>query len=296
MPEVRKSAASVLVVCALRAEAKPLAQAMELRGTRLPGCLHAWSDRAQSLWLVAGGVGRVSAAATTAAALAFLGREFPGAWRAVNAGLAGADDPRVELGTAWQAISVQEVATGRSFFPDLCWRQDACGRAGVVTGDAPQPPGEEGVPGPQPQLYDMEAAGFWQACQLQLPSDAIQAVKVVSDHGVTAGATPDLKAMRGLWEQGLGAASAFIRAFQQVPEPPRTELPEPAREGLEALTARWKLTWSQQQGLERALLRSMLRGQEPEKALVRSLEMPPPQHARERAKRWKGLCHELVES
>lgn len=159
------------LVVALRLEAEPLAEALDLEAPA--------ADEASfpvfggsGARLVVGGVGRAAAAA----AAGYLEGRFPGEadlW--INVGLAAHRE--LPLGTVVVGHKIVEQASSRWWYPTLLLEPDLP-TATVRTVDRPM------VEPPDEAVYEMEAAGFIATALRWVTSERVAIVKVISDHGV----------------------------------------------------------------------------------------------------------------
>ena len=162
------------LVTALRAEAEPLAAALDLRRRQPP------TQPGFDLWegeeaqLVVSGVGRVASAAATAY-LGALRQDLASVW--MNVGVAA--HRQLEIGEAIVAHQLVEAATGRVWFPQLI-AEPTLPTATVCTVDRPIKSPEDD------RVYEMEATGFFATATRWASAEVVACVKVISDHGVAS--------------------------------------------------------------------------------------------------------------
>ncbi|MGQ7845550.1 5'-methylthioadenosine/S-adenosylhomocysteine nucleosidase family protein [Granulosicoccus sp. 3-233] len=158
----------VCIVTALPAESRVFIDALKLRHVALRGMrLYA----GEHYLLLQTGIGKLNAAAATAALL----QTRPDISAVINAGIAGS---AAEVGSVHLAHHVLDVASGRQWYPHLPPQRHVAQlpTASVHSVDKPVSTYTSGV------LFDMEAAGILTAACTYLSTDAVQAVKVVSDN------------------------------------------------------------------------------------------------------------------
>lgn len=98
-----------------------------------------------------------------------------------NAGLCGCSDSTVEPGTVFLIHSITEDSTGRTFYPDILYRHEFP-QAALTTYAAVKTAPDSGA-----FLFDLEAAGLYQAAIPYFPADRMWYFKIVSDHGTDSG-------------------------------------------------------------------------------------------------------------
>lgn len=158
----------VCIITALPAESRVFIDALKLRHMPLRGLrLYA----AEPYLLLQTGLGKLNAAAATAALLT----TRPDVTAVINAGIAGGT---ASQGSVHLAHHVLDVATGRQWYPHLPPQRTVAQLSthSIHSVDKPARDYTDGV------LFDMEAAGIFTAASNYLSTDAIHAVKVVSDN------------------------------------------------------------------------------------------------------------------
>ena len=160
---------------ALAVEARPLIRHFKLRKDDRPGGLPSY--RSEDTRLVISGTSKVkSAIATTWILSQRSGLEDA---VALNFGFCGCRDRSEPIGTLFLINRIRDVATGRTYYPDILFRHDLM-ESSVSTHD--RPVREERPEGTGRPLVDMEASGFFEAAARFLPPERIICVKLVSDH------------------------------------------------------------------------------------------------------------------
>lgn len=168
--EVEASPA-VFVFCALGCEAKPLITAWRLKKLTSPGLLFSiYAD--QTRVIVVSGVGKVAMAGAVGYALALFANRHP-APLLINLGIAG--HLKRPVGAVFLTHKIMDDETGRKFFPQLPFIPP-CETLSLTTYPKPQAAyvGDD--------LYDMEAAGFYEMAVKFSSSELIHVVKIISDN------------------------------------------------------------------------------------------------------------------
>ena len=158
----------VCIITALPAESRVFIDALKLRHVQLRG-LRLYAS--EHYLLLQTGIGKLNAASATAALL----QTRPDVTAVINAGIAGG---KAELGSVHLAHHVQDAASGRQWYPHLPPRRTVGHMPGssIHTVDKPDSAYTDGV------LFDMEAAGIFSAASTYLSTEAVHAVKVISDN------------------------------------------------------------------------------------------------------------------
>ncbi len=162
-----------------------------------PFKLYANSERNHGL--VISGIGRSAAAAATV----FIAERLPSesAMVFLNVGIAGSGG--FQLGSVWRIHKVSARSTGKVWYPGAM-KFTGCGSAGLVTVDQPE------LDYPGDDLFDMEAAGFFEMAAKFSPLELVQSIKIVSDNS-----KEDIKAInKHQVKQWIGDAMDIIDAFQ----------------------------------------------------------------------------------
>jgi len=165
---------SIFVFCALTCEAKPLIHAWQLR--KLPSADHPFAiyigaDRV----LVVTGVGKINMAGAMSYALALFDK--PHSPILINLGIAGQRDEA--LGTLCLAHKVTDRESGRCFYPQMPFFVP-CKTYSVVTACRPI------IDYRADEIYEMEAAGFYEIAVKFSLSELCHVLKVVSDNAQSA--------------------------------------------------------------------------------------------------------------
>lgn len=158
----------VCIITALPAESRVFIDALKLRHVPLRG-LRLYAN--ESCLLLQTGIGKLNAAAATAALL----QTRPDVTAVINVGIAGG---LAALGSVHLAHRVRDAASGRQWFPHLP-PQRTVSRLPTVDVHSIDQPGSDYANG---VAFDMEAAGVFTAASNYLSSEAVHAVKVISDN------------------------------------------------------------------------------------------------------------------
>ncbi|MDF1659069.1 MAG: hypothetical protein P1U58_15740 [Verrucomicrobiales bacterium] len=162
-------------VIASPSEAQVVIDAFDLnRVERKSRLFPVYESKDQSVRLVISGIGKVSAAAATAA-LASSSESFRSAVGWINFGIAGCSETR--YGEAFLASKVTDAGNSRSWFPIPVWpKRVDLPRMNLTTAEKPleEYSSLEG-------LVDMEAAGFYPIALRQCSVELAHVIKVVSD-------------------------------------------------------------------------------------------------------------------
>lgn len=202
----------IYIFTALYWEARVLIRQFDL--TKNPG--NSWPqefcNEEAGIRLIITGVGEIAAAA---AAGSICGRCRPGREDLLlNAGLCacGGDQEGIFL-----CNKITELATGRTFYPDMLYRQDFP-EASLVTGMLPWngekdgPTARGAVPGGT--LYDMEAAAIYQAGSGFFGPHQMMFLKIVSDRGAAGEVTK--QQAEGLMEKYQEPVADYIGRLRRI--------------------------------------------------------------------------------
>ncbi len=159
---------SICLITALPAEARPL---ITYFGMRAIGHSHLRLHQGESAYLLQCGVGKLNAAARTAAML----QSLPDVVAIINVGIAGSDRT---LGETLLAHGVQDQASAQQWFPHLpaVNRLPDVASIQVCTVDKPSSNYTQEL------AFDMEASGIFNAASKVLDLAFVHCVKVVSDN------------------------------------------------------------------------------------------------------------------
>ena len=156
-------------VVALPAEAKPLIAHYRLKRRTGESAFAVFEQ--DGITLTVSGIGKLATAAAVAYTHVAFGKPQPAPW--LNVGVAGhACHP---LGSAWLAHKVTDAETGRNWYPAIAFKA-GCPSAEIRTVSQPETEYAADC------LYDMEAAGFFDAASRFSTLELIHSLKAVSDN------------------------------------------------------------------------------------------------------------------
>ena len=164
----------VVLVCAVRPEAKPLIEYFDLKEKRDSGfSFEIYHSEDKSLWLLIGGLGQLRMSFSMGYFAAHIGDAKNIAW--LNIGIAG--HKNFEFGSGYWVHKISSRSAKRSFYPALPSRKKFnCDSHSLMTVDKVET--EYG----SDDLYDMEAYSFFNFAKTFSPIELIQLFKVVSDN------------------------------------------------------------------------------------------------------------------
>ena len=165
---------SIYIVTALAAEARPLCDHFRLKR------IQNFSDFreiyvGEGMMLAISGIGKAASAATVGYLFGRYPSEGPAVW--MNIGIAGHGS--MQLGEAFIAHSITEMATDRTWYPPRVVDYNISS-SHLVTVDQPEENYENQT------AYDMEASGFYATACRASTSELVQCCKVVSDNSESA--------------------------------------------------------------------------------------------------------------
>ncbi len=225
------------IVCALKAEAQPLIQALRLKG-RSEAEFPIYENR--NTRLIISGLGKVAAAAAVSYLHMWSGREAR-AW--LNFGLAG--HAEAERGELYAIHKVMDGDSGECWYPCFCFDTDLP-RTSLVSVSRVENDYDQAM------LYDMEAAGFMATATRFVTTERTHCLKLVSDNRREGVEQVNAEMAQGMISRRLDEIVAFIDALRDL------EVAEEGREAEEAfaaITARWHFSQYQQKQLRRLLQR-----------------------------------------
>lgn len=255
MTERALTPGETLVVVALHEEARPLCRLLDLRADDSARGFRCF--RRDDVHLVVSGPGRERAGLATAYGAARLQRCEHAVFLNVGVAGSGLDAESHPVGSSLLAHSIAERASGRRFFPSLCF-DSAMPTAAVVTCDEVETAYAERA------LFEMEASGFYSAARRFATAELVQCLKVVSDHPLEPVARLDGAAITRCVEQSLPRVEELLLDLAEMSaeiDPPR----------IRDLTARWtahhRLTRTQERRVASAARRLVALGaREPDAA------------------------------
>ncbi len=228
----------VNLVVALRAEAQPLIDHFGMSPASSGKGFQSFANHDRGLALVLSGVGRAAAGAAVAHRAR---QDTEDAW--LNVGIAGHRD--LALGEARMAHKVHCASSGRSWYPPLVF-EIPCPTATVRTIDSAT------ADFPTADLYDMEAAGFYEIAARFAPHELIHSLKVVSDNRARPAAALTADSIGNLIGDNLEIITALIEPLQRLSTELSRRCIEPRALGRLLQTAHFTTT-------QRRVLRRLLR-------------------------------------
>jgi len=159
---------TICLIAALPAEARPLISYFRLNSVQHE---HLRLYGRDNIYLLQCGVGKLNAAATTAAML----QALPNVQAVVNVGIAGSDNP---LGTVLLAHEVQDTGSHKLWYPHLPAIKKLPDVLTVAVKSVDTPCTEY----QQNSAFDIEASGIYTAATKVLDLAFIHSLKVVSDN------------------------------------------------------------------------------------------------------------------
>lgn len=225
----------IYVVTALYQEAHGLIRELELKKNTAYAPFEVFDNESAGIRLVVTGVGEIAAAAATAAVCARDGADAAdfliniGCCAAANAGAdsgcetvdSGMDSGSgaantAQIGDLHLCHKITELATGKTFYPDILYRHSWKERE-LVTGMQPMQRAAA-----QEVLYDMEAAAVYQAGIRFFSPDRMIFLKVVSDFGVAGQERMTAETLEGLLEQHVKEVAAFLANLREAADEEET--------------------------------------------------------------------------
>lgn len=197
---------SICLITALPAEARPLIShfGLQARGHR-----HLRLYRGDFGYLLQCGVGKLNAAATTAAMM----QSLPDVKAVINVGIAGCQQP---IGQTLVAHGIQDQASSQQWFPNLppVNRLPDTDSVKVLTVDRPA---DHYLPA---VAFDMEASGIFNAASKVIDLAFIHSIKVISDNGESGAGVVTAKAATSLVESAIPTVEKMIQAlpFDLLPD------------------------------------------------------------------------------
>ena len=255
----------VNIVVALTCEAKPLIRRYELVPCDGRTTFRELGNADDTIRLVISGVGRESAAAATAQ---LVDRHGDGAW--LNVGVAGHSEHAV--GTPLLAHRIIDSAGGRVWYPPIVF-EPPCASATVRTVD------EACLDYRTDDLYEMEAAAFFETARRAATHELVQSLKIISDNRSTGSTAITARRVDELIETNLDTITALVELLADLDA--RQQSPDPVPAGLEEIVDRVHFTTTQRRQLQRLLRRwhLLLPGKDPAKTGLENVGPSRDRHA-----------------
>jgi len=207
----------IIILCALRQEAVPLAKFLHLKKDLLHPRVLSWSGDHIHL-ATPNTVGPKAMAELTAWLIGH--HNFPHLedLYLINTGIAGCLPQELPIGEVTLIHQVREAHSKTAFIPDNPWRHPFTEK-GLVT--VPQPiDNEQPLPrnvNPDFPLVDMEGSGFASSCQRFLATHQWSIIKVVSDHLDFSSRSKEQ--LLQVWLNALPDIGSWIQNLSQTPSP-----------------------------------------------------------------------------
>jgi adenosylhomocysteine nucleosidase len=240
-------------VIALPSEANPIIEHYKLHLVcDRPFKLYADKERNQGL--VISGIGRSASAAATV----FIAERMPSnsALVFINVGIAGA--AQLELGTVWRAHKVSARSTGKVWYPGAMKFKE-CGSAGLTTVEKPE------LKYPGDDLFDMEAAGFFEMASKFSPLELVQSLKIISDNSQEDIQAIDKHRVKKWISDAMGVVDSFQCELIKIRDAGSDKLPPPEWE--ETITATFRFSVTQSHQLRTLVMRYWAMRESPEPLL-----------------------------
>jgi len=153
---------------------------------------------------------------------------------------------RHPLGSPFLAHRVRDASSGRAWYPPLVFAPP-CPTAGLTTVDTPC------EDFPDDDLYDMEGAGFYEIAGRCAPHELVHCIKVVSDNHDNPARDLDAARVRALIGENLAAVETVVAELAALAGEQSRLLADPP--GLEEVLAAAHFSVTRQRQLRHALRR-----------------------------------------
>lgn len=197
----------ILIVTALYCEAKPFIEQYHLKKSTDINKFQVFQN--EQIVLVITNPGSIAAAT----AVSHICTLFPleDSDFLINVGVCGTADKSILAGSVFLCNKITEQSSGRSFYPDMLLKHpfseaDSVTVAGIIREGADYNKVKDGC---NAKIFDMEAAGIYQAASYYVQPHQISFVKIVSDYGEGNLPTPDK--VTQLMEQNISKIAEWIQ-------------------------------------------------------------------------------------
>ena len=235
----------IFIFCALHCEAKPLIEHYSLKRNTLSSCpLEIFANT--EITLIITGVGRMAMAFALCCVSGDIKKNGS---LVLNIGSAGSAKDSDTHGSLYLIHKVEEVATGRQFFPDLLIKTHIP-ETSLQTFDSPVTNLNQAQ-----HLVDMEASAFMQTAQRLIPVSHTAIIKFVSDKLSMFEFKP--ARVTELCRQNLPAITAHLEQLHAFAKQTQQKTPMLSAEELslvQQLSERLRLTQYMQQELQEKAL------------------------------------------
>lgn len=274
------------IVTALHSEARSLIQNHSLKQDAASRRLPLYSN--EDTVLIVSGVGPVAASIATTFLLNTFAAQATDT--IINLGYCGSAGKEAETGELFLINRITSASSGRSFFPEILSKHTFKEQA-AVTVERPVKTNDSVASLYPNALFEMEAAGFFQAASLFLPLQNIQVLKMVSDH--LEGQLLDKAKLENQLTSHLPAIEEYCTSLGELPSTAIPQLDDVAKQFLDHTVEVLSLTETQRHQLKNALLAfSINRDVKELKAFEQYFE-PKPKHKQERNVRLNCLISAL---
>lgn len=194
------------IYCALFVEAQEMIKLFQLKKETQKHHFEVFSDVEKGIRIVITGVGAVAAAT----AVAEISTCYPPEKTDLvcNFGSCAAQK-EISIGKVYLCNKLTEECSGRTFYPDVCYRH-SFREAELVSCGQIQTPEKLGG-----RLYDMEAAAVYQAANFYYGPHQMIFIKVVSDHGCTENSDMRLL-MNRLMQKTMTEVCPYIETLCEI--------------------------------------------------------------------------------
>ena len=242
-------------VVALLPEAKPLIEHYDLKPVSGPHPFKIYTGK--NTHLVISGIGKTKALEAAQYLQTFSGNKRNQIW--INIGIAG--HAEYALGEAVLAHKITDEASSKNWFPPLVFKAP-CKTGSVLTVNKPQKDYGDS------HVYEMEAAGFYEAATCFSTAELIHSFKVISDNRHSSQKiTPEFTEQ---WiRKNLNCLDGLVKNLVQLSEHLPKELV--SEEEFQKFIVRWHFTVSQKHRLRNLLRR--LKTLEPTKEIWTEVQL-----------------------
>ena len=230
----------IYFVAALPSEARPLIHHYDLKPVPHSGPFKVY--RRADRCLIVSGIGKIRSANAVAFLHSFSGHVQNQIW--INIGIGGHSERAVGEGIL--AHKITDRASGESWYPPILFDLP-CPTESVLTVDRAE------TKYPEPYVYEMEAAGFYDAALRFSTAELVQCYKIISDNRSSSPEHISAAWVERLIEQNLKVIDDLVRKIEKTAsELPNVELP---LHEFQSFLDRWHFTVTEQHQLRRLLLR-----------------------------------------
>lgn len=183
----------LFVFSALHAEVQPLIQKMALKRREGSGRFQQFIDEKETLLLTLTGVGEIPAAAGVAAVLSREGRGRGDFLLSLGScAWIGTREAAVEPGQYFRLCAIRNRDSGRIFYPELLERS-SCPEVRCLSGSTLIRTEAERAAAARSgcEVYEMEAAGIYEAGNLFLGPERLHFLRLLTDFGESGSVSPE---------------------------------------------------------------------------------------------------------